>query len=154
MGPEFQLIREFDGPVLGICFGHQLMALAEDYRSERTDFGGLRINNMRHPETDYLVVPISMRAPFRFLTASELWVQHNHRQEVTLNEPLRQFFEVIAGSDRCPVGMMQHKTREWYGVQFHPEIGRTSQRGEVGRHQDAVRDGQLLMQNFVRYCVK
>ncbi len=32
--PEFELIRDFSGPVLGVCFGHQLLSLAEEFESQ------------------------------------------------------------------------------------------------------------------------
>jgi GMP synthase-like glutamine amidotransferase len=153
MAPEFRLIREIEAPVLGICFGHQLMAIAEDFREDRSDFGGLRIRNMGQPADNYLVVPMAMRSSFRFINARPLWVQHNHKQEVTLNESLQSYFDVIAGSDQCGVEMMQHRQRDWFGVQFHPEVGRESRRGEGTRHDDAVRDGQSLIGSFVRYCL-
>ncbi len=154
MIPEFQLLRDFDRPVLGVCFGHQLLALAEEFDQYRTSFGELRVHNMRQPEDDCMVVPVRMDSPFRFLCQRDLWVQHNHKQEVTLNAGLKKYFDVIAGTDRCPVTMMQHKARDWFGVQFHPEVGRDSKKGEVSRHSAAVEDGHVLMIDFVRYCLE
>jgi GMP synthase-like glutamine amidotransferase len=154
MVAEFRLLRDYHRPVLGICFGHQLLALVEEFDEQRTSFGDLRVNNMREPEDDYLVVPVPMHSPFRFLDQRELWVQHNHKQEVTLNAGLRRHFDVVAGTARCPVTMMQHKTRDWFGVQFHPEVGRDSKKGEIGRHSKAVEHGYILMRDFVHYCLE
>jgi len=154
MIPEFRLLLDFRGPILGVCFGHQLIALAEEFDEHRTAFGELRVREMRHPQEGYLVVPIQMNASLRFMNQRALWVQHNHKQEVILNEGLEKYFEVIAGTDQCPVTIMQHKTREWFGVQFHPEVGRVSQKGEISRHEAAVRDGSALMSSFVRYCLR
>jgi GMP synthase-like glutamine amidotransferase len=154
MIPEFELLRDFARPVLGICFGHQLLALVDEFDEHRTSFGELCVHNMRQPEDDYMVVPVRMDSPFRFLHQRELWVQHNHKQEVTLNEGLNRYFDVVAGTERCAVTMMQHKTRDWFGVQFHPEVGRDSKKGEIGRHPAAVQDGQILMSDFVRYCLR
>lgn len=153
MIPEFQLLRDFNGPVLGICFGHQLLALADEFDEQRDTFGELRVQNMLHPEDDYMVMPIRMNSPLRFMNERELWVQHNHKQEVVLNDGLLKYFDVIAGSGRCLVNIMQHKSRDWFGVQFHPEVGRASKKGTVSRHEAAVQDGQLLMCDFVRYCL-
>jgi GMP synthase-like glutamine amidotransferase len=154
MIPVFELIRGFQGPVLGICFGHQLMALADEYDSGRTSFGNLRIRNMKIPQDKHTIVQVRMNGPLRFMKQRDLWVQFNHKQEVLLNGGLLQYYEIIAGSDSCPVQIMQHRTRDWYGVQFHPEIGKDSQAGETSRHDDSVTDGQALMQDFVRYCLR
>ncbi len=154
MVPEFLLLQEFRAPVLGICFGHQLLAIAEEFVMDRQEFGSLRIHNMKIPEDGHRVMPLQLNAPLRFTDQRELWVQHNHKQEVTLNDSLLRYFEVIAGSDLSPVGIMQHRSREWFGVQFHPEIGRESKRGDITRHKDAERDGYKLLQSFVRYCLR
>jgi GMP synthase-like glutamine amidotransferase len=152
MMPEFQLLLDFDGPVMGICFGHQLLALAEEFDEHRIAFGQLRVHNMQHPLDQYMVAP--MNSPLRFMNRRELLVQHNHKQAVTLNDGLLKYFDVVAGSDQCPVTIMQHKSRDWFGVQFHPEVGRPSKTGETGRHDVAVRDGSALMGDFVRYCLR
>lgn len=153
MIPEFRLLLEFNGPVLGICFGHQLLALAEEFDEHRDAFGQLRVQNMLHPEDDYIVMPIRLNSSLRFMDKRELWVQHNHKQEVTLNEGLLKYFDVTAGSDQCPVTIMQHKSRDWFGVQFHPEVGKASKNGAIAQHDAAVKDGQVLMCDFVRYCL-
>ncbi len=70
-----------------------------------------------------------------------------------MNEGLLKYYEIIAGSDRCAVEIMQHRSREWFGMQFHPEIGKVTQDGEKARHGDAEKDGQALLQSFVRYSL-
>lgn len=154
MAPEFELIRDFDGPVLGICFGHQLLALAEEFDAGRSAFGCLRIRNMQDPEDAYLVTQVRLTSRLRFADRDEFWAQYNHKQEVAPNEALRHYYDIIAGTDRCQVEIMQHKSREWFGVQFHPEVGKESGRGEVKRHDAAVADGQALISDFVRYCLR
>ena len=42
-----------------------------------------------------------------------------------------EYFDITARSNQCPVQMMQHKSREWFGVQFHPEIGMDTEAGEI-----------------------
>ncbi len=153
MAPVFQLIRDFPGPVLGICFGHQLMALADEFDPGRTEFGRLRIRNMKNPRDRHQVALVRMKGPLRFMEQKDFWAQYNHKQEVLLNDGLLEYYEVVAGSDPCPVEIMQHRCREWFGVQFHPEIGKPTQDGEKARHESAEKDGQALLQKFVQYCL-
>jgi GMP synthase-like glutamine amidotransferase len=152
MTPVFELIRAFPGPVLGICFGHQLMALGEEFQPDRTGFGRLRIRNMQYPRNRHTVLPIRMNIPLRFLDQRTLWAQFHHKQEVVLNDDFLQYFDITGQSNQCPVQMMQHKSREWFGVQFHPEIGMDTEAGEIPRHDDAEQDGKTLLQEFVQYC--
>ena len=154
MGPEFELIREFPGPVLGICFGHQLMALGEEYQPGRTEFGRLQLRNMQYPRSQNTILPIRMDMPLRFFSPRSLWAQFHHKQEVVLNDDFLQYFDITARSNQCPVQIMQHKTREWFGVQFHPEIGVPTEAGEITRHDAAELDGRTLLQEFVRYCLR
>jgi len=154
MIPVYELLRDFHGPALGICFGHQLMALADEFDPDRSEFGQLRVRNMTVPQNRHTVISIRMNRPLRFLEQRELWVQFNHKQEVVLNDGLLRFYEIIAGSESCPVQIMQHKSRDWFGVQFHPEIGKESQAGEISRHDTAVEDGKTLLQAFVRFCLR
>jgi GMP synthase-like glutamine amidotransferase len=154
MIPIYRLMRETKAPVLGICFGHQLMALGDEFEPDRTDFGELRISNMQVPRDKHCVVLVRMNRPLRFMAQRDLWTQFNHKQEVTLNGGLLRYYDIIGESKQCAVEIIQHKTREWFGVQFHPEIGKETQTGEIGQHDAAVRDGKMLMQEFVRYCLR
>ncbi len=154
MTPAFELIRRSCEPVLGICFGHQLMALADEFDPERADFGELRVGNMTVPRDKHRVALVRMNRPLRFLNQRDLWVQYNHKQEVILSDGLMKYYEIIAGSEQCPVEIMQHRSREWYGVQFHPEVGKDTQEGEITRHDAAIEDGKTLLQEFVGYCLR
>jgi GMP synthase-like glutamine amidotransferase len=153
MIPQYELMREFRGPVLGICFGHQLMALADEFDPNRTDFGGLRVRNMPHPPEKHLVVAVRLQSPLKFLRQQSLWAQFHHKQEVVCNNDLLKYYQIVAGTEDCPVHVMQHRTRAWFGVQFHPEIGKETKAGAMDRHHEAVSDGKAVLEEFVRYCL-
>jgi GMP synthase (glutamine-hydrolysing) len=153
MAPQIKLMRDTRRPVLGICYGHQLMALGDEFQSGRTGFGQVLIGNMANPQNKYLVTKVCMTGPLRFLEQRELWVQFNHKQEVVRNAGLLNYYDVLAGSDRCPVQIIQHKSRDWFGVQFHPEVGKPTEAGEIAQEDAAIRDGQALLQAFVHYCL-
>ncbi len=154
MIPEYELIRAFSGPILGICFGHQMMALADEFDPGRADFGGLRVRDMRHPPEAHAVALVRLQSPLRFLQQQEIWSQFHHKQEVVLNDTLLKYYEVIAGTADCAVHVMQHRTRDWFGIQFHPEVGVSTKAGAVDRHDAAIDDGKAVLQEFVRYCLR
>ena len=70
------------------------------------------------------------------------------------NQDLLRHYDVIAGTEQCPVHVIQHRRREWFGVQFHPEIGVETKAGATDRHDDAVADGKSVLTEFVRYCLR
>jgi GMP synthase-like glutamine amidotransferase len=153
MVPEFELILSFLRPVLGICFGHQLMAVAEEFDSRRMGFGDLAIATMEIKE-DKLIRQVVVNSPALFLDPGRLWAQFNHKLEVLPSLALHRHFNILAASRECPVDIMQHKSRPWVGVQFHPEVGMPSVGGDVDKHEEAIRDGHDLIRHFARYCLR
>lgn len=98
-------------PVLGICYGHQMLArlLAGDRacrRSPTPEFGWKRLA-LREPN------PL-------FEGIDQLVSAHSHYDEV---HELSSSCDVIASTDRCAVQAFQVRGRPAWGVQFHPEIG-------------------------------
>ncbi len=126
-------------PVLGICYGAQLMAYtlggkvehapSREYgKSDVTYFGGKIFKDvdkqnvcwMSH--TDYISVPPAG-------------------------------FEVIAKTETCPVAAMADEKRRFYGVQFHPEVMHTRQGTQILRnflYEVCGVAGDWTMSNFVK----
>jgi GMP synthase (glutamine-hydrolysing) len=154
MSCEFELIRGYSNPILGICFGHQLLSLAKEFEPDRADFGSLKICKMQQPEADYFVDCLCFDSPFEFSSQAKLWVQNNHSQEVASGDALLRYFDIIAGSKHCAVQAIRHKSRKWFVVQFHPEVGMQSQTGEVLKHDEAVAVGGKSIGDFIRYCLR
>ena len=118
-GSLFQL----DLPILGICYGHQLMA---------DDFGGKVVQSGRG---EYGLAYLKVREKnsiFRRLRSTEpVWM--SHRDEVCDLPPQ---FNVIGETSGCRVAAMAHATKPLYGLQFHPEVVDTKR-------------GNRIFQNFV-----
>lgn len=123
---EMDLVRKSDIPLLGICFGHQLIGAA--YGSEVRDLGSTvrQIKEVKLLTRDLL---------FRGLPDS-IRVSESHRQ--ALNE-VPDGFRHLAESATSRVEAIGHETRPVYGVQFHPE-----------RSDEQHPHGRVIIQNFLK----
>jgi GMP synthase (glutamine-hydrolysing) len=108
-------------PVLGICYGMQLMAHTlggEVKPGESREFGYARIAIVKQ-EPLFKSTPANM----------EVWMSHGDQ---VIHMP--PGFEIIARTDTCPVAAMGNTVSRLYGLQFHPEVVHTPQGTEVLRH--------------------
>lgn len=94
-------------PILGICFGHQLMGI---YHKAIVT----KCKDSRSWEE------INFNQQFDLLPGinENISIFEDHCECITVPEE----FLHIASSKTCYNEVMQHKTNVWYGVQFHPEV--------------------------------
>jgi GMP synthase (glutamine-hydrolysing) len=105
---------ELGVPVLGICYGMQLMTHllgGEVARGLQREYG------LAHLEVDR---PRGILLGFGGETGVPVWMSHGDRIEA-----LPPGFEVLAHSHNSPVAAMAHTGKPFYGVQFHPEVVHT-----------------------------
>jgi len=115
MDPE---ILHLGVPILGICYGHQLLAdLA----------GGNVVNN---GDAEYGNTSLEVTADSVLLRelpkAQQVWM--SHRDQVTEVPP---GFTSVATTDGAFVAAMEDRERRLYGVQFHPEVAHTPRGAEM-----------------------
>ncbi len=121
MGNNGEYLDRLECPILGICAGHQFMALhfgGEARPAEVPEFG----------DTELVVADpgdLFLGLPKRFT----VWESHN--DEVT-RPP--DGFKPLASSRDCTVQAMQAMDRPLYGVQFHPEVEHTEHGYEIFRN--------------------
>jgi GMP synthase (glutamine-hydrolysing) len=119
---------KMDLPILGICLGHQLMALAYGGEIKTGTFGGFAHVDIEVLEEDDILRGMAPR--------TRVWA--SHQDEVSA---LPADFVRLARSDICECEAMRHKDRPLYGVQWHPEVSHTEK-------------GILLLKNFLEVCAR
>jgi GMP synthase (glutamine-hydrolysing) len=109
-------VFELGIPVLGICYGLQLMSKM---------LGG-RVDKSAHREFGPAEVEVThSRGPFAsFKKGSKLKVWMSHGDRV---EQLPVGFEPIGVTPSAPFAAAAHESKPIYGLQFHPEVVHTAQ---------------------------
>lgn len=105
-------IFELGIPVLGICYGHQLMAHLLGGIVARGEKGEYGLAILEHREPGPLLAGLPAR--------HQVWM--SHRDTVT---ELPSGFRLLASTATCPIAAMGDPERRLFGVQFHPEVVHT-----------------------------
>jgi GMP synthase (glutamine-hydrolysing) len=108
-------------PILGICYGHQLLA---------KDLEG-RVARGTVKEYGHSSLRIGKSALFQNLPARDITVWMSHGDTVIEGPP---GFEVIGATDDCAIAAMQDAGRRLFGLQFHPEVVHTEFGTEIYRN--------------------
>ncbi|WP_052111294.1 glutamine-hydrolyzing GMP synthase [Pontibacillus yanchengensis] len=114
-------IFELDIPVLGICYGMQLMS---------HHFGG-KVESSNEREYGKADITLNGSSKLFAETPEKQVVWMSHRDKV-IAPP--EGFTVDATNPSCPVASMSNEARKMYGVQFHPEVRHTEYGNQLLRH--------------------
>ena len=113
-------------PVLGICFGHQILSKLNGGRvkqSKHREFGLANIYKKRNS--------LLTKNLFNKKKIIKVWM--SHADQVS---KLPKKFSVIASSQNSKFAIVENKSKKFYGVQFHPEVTHTE-------------NGKKLISNFI-----
>ena len=113
-------------PVLGICFGHQILSKINGGRvkeSKHREFGLVNI----YKKKDSLLT----KNFFKNKKLINVWM--SHADQVS---KLPKNFSVIASSQNSRFAIVENKLKKFYGVQFHPEVTHTE-------------NGKKIISNFI-----
>ncbi len=117
---DFSLVSGI--PLLGICYGLQLMAHRLGGKVQKTSEKEYGRRNLTKADTHSLVGRLS---------SDQVWMSHGDQ---VLEVP--PGFKVTAETETCPVAAFENKGLKQYGVQFHPEVSHTL-------------DGKSILQRFL-----
>jgi GMP synthase (glutamine-hydrolysing) len=120
---QVSFLKEIQIPVLGICFGHQILGLT---------FGA--IPSKQKEDRDWQVIETIEEDILFDKLPREFEMMEDHCESISLPKD----FKLIGVSDVCINEAMVHQKLPLYGVQFHPEVS-----GNLGT---------LLIENFVSIC--
>ncbi|GAB3043299.1 glutamine-hydrolyzing GMP synthase [Virgibacillus ainsalahensis] len=132
-------IFDLDIPILGICYGMQLIAL---------QYGG-KVEKAKNREYGKAMIDVNQE-PILFKDTpakQSVWMSHGDK---VMEAP--ESFQVDATSPSTPIAAMSNPEKKLYGVQFHPEV-RHSEYGDHVLNQfvfDVCQsDGEWTIENFI-----
>jgi len=118
-------VLNYGVPVLGICYGHQLISHMCGGKLEKGDvreYGFAKINMERNPL-------------FEGLSNEEVvWMSHGDHVK-----DLPEGFVSIGRTETCDNAAIYDEEKNFFGLQFHPEVTHT-------------RNGMVILDNFLNIC--
>ena len=122
--PKFdQKILEMGIPILGLCYGHQMIAY----------FSNGKVKQGKTKE--YGTANVTIDKPVGVLkmldSKEKVWMSHGDTVYA-----LPEDYEMLAFTESCPIAAYRHKTKPIYGLQWHPEVIHTE-------------NGTKMLHNFI-----
>jgi len=116
-------ILEVNLPILGLCYGHQLLAQLTNGKVEPAAC------------KEYGIAEVAVDKPVGVLEGlrekERVWMSHG---DTVFSLP--QDYEELAHTQNCPVAAFRHKKKPIYGLQWHPEVIHTE-------------NGMRMLRNFI-----
>lgn len=125
--------------MLGICYGHQLLC---------SSFG-CKVGSLVEPVIDRFenIHIVEADEIFEGFEGSQNTLLAESHYDYVIRDSLeRAGFVLLADSNRCEVEAVRHKSKPFYGVQFHPE--------RIKIKDETCLDGHKVIENFYKHVVK
>ena len=119
-------ILDKEVPVLGICFGHQILSKLNGGRVRQSKHREFGLANIFKKNESLLTKNF-----FTKQKSKKVWM--SHADQVS---KLPKNFKVIASSANSKFAIVENRLKKFYGIQFHPEVTHTE-------------NGKKLISNFI-----
>ena len=113
-------------PVLGICFGHQIISKQLGGKVKKSKFREFGLTQIKKINNSQLINNF-----FNKKNINNVWMSHADQVSKIPNG-----FKVIASSKNSKFTIIENHKKRFYGVQFHPEVTHTNK-------------GKILLKNFL-----
>ncbi len=113
-------------PILGICFGHQILSKVNGGRIKQSKHREFGLANIYKRRNSLLTKNYFNRYKFK-----KVWM--SHADQVSR---LPKNFQVVASSKNSKFAIVENKSKKFFGVQFHPEVTHTE-------------NGKKIISNFI-----
>ena len=117
-------------PILGICFGHQILSKFNDGKVKQSKHREFGLTNIYKRNNSLLI------KNFFNKKTKKVWM--SHADQVT---KLPKNFRVVASSENSKFAIVESKIKNFFGVQFHPEVTHTE-------------NGKKIISNFIFFICK
>ena len=113
-------------PILGICFGHQMLSKLNGGKVKQSKHREFGLANIYKKNESLLTKNFFNKQKFK-----KVWM--SHADQVS---KLPKNFKVVASSTNSKFAIVENKLKKFYGIQFHPEVTHT-------------KNGKKLISNFI-----
>jgi len=113
-------------PILGICFGHQMLSKLNGGKVKQSKHREFGLANIYKKNESLLTKNFFNKQKFK-----KVWM--SHADQVS---KLPKNFKVVASSTNSKFAIVENKLKKSYGIQFHPEVTHTE-------------NGKKLISNFI-----
>ena len=117
-------------PILGICFGHQILSKFNGGKVKQSKHREFGLTNIYKRNNSLLI------KNFFNKKTKKVWM--SHADQVT---KLPKNFRVVASSENSKFAIVENKIKNFFGVQFHPEVTHTE-------------NGKKIISNFIFFICK
>jgi len=118
-------------PILGICFGHQILSKLNGGKVKQSKHREFGLANIYKKNKSLLTKNF-----FNKQKSKKVWM--SHADEVSR---LPKNFKVVASSTNSKFAIVENRLKKFYGIQFHPEVTHTE-------------NGKKLISNFIFFICK
>jgi len=119
-------ILDLSIPILGICFGHQILSKLNGGKVKQSKHREFGLANIYKKNESLLTKNF-----FGIKKTKQVWMSHADQvSKLPLN------FKIIASSTNSKFAIVENKTKNFFGIQFHPEVTHTE-------------NGKKLVSNFI-----